>query len=78
VTVTHHNIVGSEAFGARPTVQIRMLPRRRRTHPALKAYVLALAVGLGTGFADVAIDAPVTLPAALIALVAWRFWPTQR
>ena len=76
--MTHHNIAGSEAFGPRPSVQVRMLPRRRQVHPALKAYGLALVAGVGTGFADVALDAPVTMPAVLIALVAWRFWPTQR
>ena len=76
--MTHHNIAGSEAFGLRPSVQVRMLPRRRQLHPALKAYGLALVAGVGTGFADVALDAPVTMPVVLIALVAWRFWPTQR
>lgn len=76
--MTHHNIAGSEAFSPRPSVQVRMLPRRRQVHPALKAYGLALAAGLGTGFADVAFDAPVTMPIALVALGAWHFWPARR
>ena len=78
--MTHHNIAGSEAFAPRPHVNVRVggARRRRPMHPALKAYGLALAVGLGTGFADVALDAPITLPVALVALVAWRFWPSAR
>lgn len=76
--MTHHNIAGSEAFGPRPTVLVRMLPRRRQMHPALKAYGLALVFGLGTGFVDVALDAPVTLPIVIAAVIAWRFWPAAR
>lgn len=68
-----HNIAGSEAFGARPAVMVRELPRRR---PRLSVFARAIcAISLTGVFAaliDAAIGAPVVLGLITVAfLIAW-------
>ena len=68
-----HNIAGSEAFSARPTVMVRELPRRRPRLSAVARLYLVVALAGGVAAAvDLLIGSPVCLSlGAIIFLGLW-------
>lgn len=68
-----HNIAGSEAFSARPSIMVRELPRRRpRLSAVARFYLVAAVAGAIASAVDVLIGSPVCLSlGALIFLGLW-------
>lgn len=65
-----HNIIGSEAFNPRRSLQVAALPRRKpRSTTVVRWYAIAALMGGGASLLDVVIGAPVCLGAGLIAFV---------
>lgn len=69
-----HNITGSEAFGPREHVQIYVLRRRRKLHPAVWLYPTFAGLGLVAGLIDAWTGAPAALPVVIAGLAVWAFW----
>jgi hypothetical protein len=68
-----HNIAGSEAFSARPTVMVRELPRRRPRLSSVARFYLIVAIAGATASAiDLLIGSPVCFSlGAIIFLGLW-------
>lgn len=78
--MTQHNIAGSEALKPSAHVLVRMpgaRRRRRAMHPGLKLCLIVAPVGVPLALLDAWLQAPVGISGAIIALVAWRFWPSR-
>ncbi len=84
--MTHHNITGSEVGRRHPPVylaEIRARPRfgwsLRHVHPAVWLHLAMIPLAIVTGLIDaLVIGSPYTSVLAVLALVAWRFWPSRR
>lgn len=87
-----HNIAGSEVGRRQPLAYLQEIarPGRRRAwsnlgrllkgvHSAVWLHLAMVPLAIVTGLIDaLVIGSPYTIVLAVLALVAWRFWPSRR